>query len=195
MAGKTILITGFAPFGGDTVNASWQAVRALDGLVIAGHVIQVHCLPVTFADAPVQLLHHIGDLNPAIIICVGEARERNLVSLEQVACNLIDARLADNAGAMPVNEPITPDGPSDRQSTLPLADILTALRDAGIAAEISQTAGTFVCNATFYSLMDVAQHRRGVRAGFVHIPAFRDESSFEAMTRALRLLVEKTILI
>ena len=193
MPGKTVLITGFEPFDGDTFNASWQAVRPLDGLVMSEHVIRAICLPVTFADAPVQLLQHIDDLDPAFVICVGEAREREVVSLEQIACNLIDARLADNTGTRPVNEPVVAGGPADHRSTLPLTDILTVLGQAGIAAELSQSAGTFVCNATFYALMDLAKDRRGLRAGFIHIPAFRDELRVEAMTGALRIAITTTI--
>jgi pyroglutamyl-peptidase len=164
-----VLLTGFAPFGGEQVNPSWEAVQALEGEVIAGHRIRVDCLPVEFGAALDQLRKGIRRLRPALVLCVGQAGGRAAMSLERVAINVDDARIPDNAGARPIDRPVEPRGPAAYFSDLPIKAMLAALQSEGIPAEVSQTAGTFVCNHVFYGLMH-ALRRRATRGGFVHIP-------------------------
>lgn len=165
-----VLLTGFVPFGGGTANASWQAVSTLHGRRIAGHRVVARELPVEFATSLPRLRRAIRELRPALVLCVGEAGGRARISLERVAINIVDARIADNAGAQPVDVPVAPGGPAAYFSTLPLKAMLAALREARIPAEVSQTAGTFVCNQVFYGLMHALRRRPRVRAGFIHVP-------------------------
>ncbi|MBS7458734.1 pyroglutamyl-peptidase I [Coralloluteibacterium stylophorae] len=165
-----ILLAGFAPFGGESSNPSAEAVHALDGETVAGHRIVALELPVVFGESLRALEAAIGRHAPALVLAVGQAGGRTHVSLERIAINVDDARIADNAGAQPVDVPVVADGPAAYFSTLPIKAMLLALREAGLPCEISQTAGTFVCNHVFYGLMHALRARPGTRGGFVHIP-------------------------
>ncbi|NUS39695.1 MAG: pyroglutamyl-peptidase I [Lysobacter sp.] len=166
----TILLTGFAPFGGEEVNPSWQAAVALDGERIEGHRVVARLLPVEF-DASLEALRAaLDETRPALVLCVGQAGGRAQLSLERVAINVDDARIPDNAGASPIDQAIAADGPAAYFASLPIKAMLAALREAGIPAEVSQTAGTYVCNHVFYGLMHALRDAPGVRGGFVHIP-------------------------
>ncbi|MBV2209767.1 MAG: pyroglutamyl-peptidase I [Thermomonas sp.] len=166
----TVLVTGFEPFGGERSNPSWEAVRSLQGLEIAKHRIETLCLPVEFHTSLRALRQAISQCTPALVLCVGQAGGRAQLSLERVAINIDDARIADNAGQQPIDAPIIPDGPAAYFTTLPIKAMLLALRHAGIPAEISQTAGTYVCNHVFYGAMHALKGTCSARAGFIHIP-------------------------
>jgi len=169
MSEPIILLTGFAPFGGEAVNPSWNAVSRLDGESIEGHRIVARRLPVEFGAALDALRAAIEETSPGLVLCVGQAAGRAQLSLERIAINVDDARIPDNAGASPIDAPIVADGPAAYFATLPIKAMLAALREAGIPAEVSQTAGTYVCNHVFYGLMH-ALRDRPVRGGFLHIP-------------------------
>lgn len=173
----TILITGFEPFGGETSNPSWEAVRALDDTQIASHRVAARCLPVEFGASLAALRQAIGELKPALVLCVGQAGGRAQLSLERVAINVDDARIADNAGACPIDEPVAADGPAAYFSDLPIKAMLAALHEAGLPAEVSQTAGTYVCNHVFYGLMHALRDAPGVRGGFIHIPFSTEQAA------------------
>lgn len=196
---RTVLLTGFQPFGGEHVNPSWQAVYALHGTRIAGHRVVARELPVAFGDSLKTLRAALREITPSLVICVGQAGGRAQLSLERVAINVDDARIPDNRGRQPVDLPVVDDGPAAYFSTLPIKAMLRALRGAGIPAEISQTAGTYVCNHVFYGLMHALRARRGVRAGFIHIPYSPAQAALhpgapclaiETVTAALRLAVQ-----
>jgi len=166
----TVLLTGFAPFGGETVNPSWQAVSALHGRRIGGHRIVARELPVAFGESLRALRAALRETTPALVLCVGQAGGRAQLAIERVAINIDDARIPDNAAAQPVDAPVVPGGPAAYFATLPIKAILAALRAAGLPAEVSQTAGTYVCNHVFYGLMHALRAQPRVRAGFIHIP-------------------------
>lgn len=166
----TVLLTGFEPFGGESCNPSWDAVLALDGLDIAGYRVVTCCLPVAFRSSLETLAKAIAESQPVLVLCVGQAGGRAQLSLERIAINVDDARIADNAGARPIDEPVVAEGPAAYFSDLPIKAMLLALREAGIPAEVSQTAGTYVCNHVFYGLMHALRDAPGVRGGFIHIP-------------------------
>jgi pyroglutamyl-peptidase len=171
------LVTGFDPFGGSTVNPSWGAVQALHGREIAGHRLIGAELPTVFGASLQRLEALLAEHRPRLVLCTGQAGGRGAISLERVAINVDDARIPDNAGRQPVDRPVVPDGPAAYFSTLPIKAMLQALLDAGVRAEVSQTAGTFVCNHTFYGLMHLlAQPQwQGVRGGLVHVPWLPDQ--------------------
>ena len=165
-----VLLTGFEPFGGEATNPSWEAVRVLQDARIGGHRIETRCLPVAFGAAGDALRAAIRATRPALVVCVGQAGGRERISIERVAINVDDARIADNTGARPVDRPIVARGPAAYFSTLPVKRLCRDLQHAGVPAEVSQTAGTYVCNHVFYALMHALRRRPGVRGGFVHIP-------------------------
>lgn len=166
----TVLLTGFEPFGGEALNPSWEAVRALDGERISGHVVAARALPVEFGRSLDRLRDAIDELSPRLVLCVGQAGGRAQLSLERIAINVDDARIPDNAGRQPIDVPVVPEGPAAYFTGLPIKAMFSALHEAGFPAEVSQTAGTYVCNHVFYGLMHALHHRNGVRGGFIHIP-------------------------
>jgi pyroglutamyl-peptidase len=165
-----ILLTGFDPFGGESINPSWETVRSLHGHRIGGHLIVARQLPTVFAGSLRELKAAVRDVAPTILLGVGQAGGRHRLSIERVAINVQDARIPDNAGAQPVDEPVIAGGPAAYFSTLPIKAILAALQAQGLPAEISQSAGTYVCNHIAYAMLHLAAKRRGMRAGFMHIP-------------------------
>jgi len=169
-APKTVLLTAFEPFGGQRVNASKLAAEGLDGRVIRRHRVVVVILPCVFGEAIAELKRAIRRVQPDLVIASGEAGGRAAITLERVAINVDDATIDDNAGVCPVDCAIVADGPVGYWSTLPIKAIVSALRRCRIPAAVSQTAGTFVCNHVFYGLMRIVTRRRGLRAGFVHVP-------------------------
>lgn len=172
---RTVLLTGFDPFGGDTVNPSWEAVSRLHGEIIAGRRVVAAQLPTTFDGAPGTLRAALRKHTPELVLCVGQAGGRTALSLERVAINVNDARIPDNTGAQPIDTPVVKRGPAAYFTTLPIKAMHADLRAAGIPAEISQTAGTFVCNQVFYVLMHALVGTR-VRGGFVHIPFLPEQA-------------------
>ena len=195
-----MLLTGFSPFGGDDTNSSWEAVQALDGELIAGHGVVAAQLPTVFNTSLEQLMDLVREHHPALVICVGQANGRRAISLERVAINVADARIADNAGAQPIDKPVVSGGQPAYFTSLPIKAILRDLTKAGLAAEVSQTAGTFVCNHVFYGLMHDLHRRRAlvsVRGGFIHLPALskNDTASMglDEMRAGLRIAIESAL--
>ncbi|MBL8330147.1 MAG: pyroglutamyl-peptidase I [Rubrivivax sp.] len=169
-----ILLTGFDAFGGEPLNPSWQVAQALDGWSWRDHRVRALQLPTVFGRSRAVLDEALRDRRLALVLCLGQAAGRGELSLERVAINVDDARIADNAGAVPVDQVIVPGGPAACFSTLPIKAMAAAVQAAGIPAGISQTAGTFVCNHVFYAL----QHRlrrRAVRSGFMHLPLLPEQ--------------------
>jgi pyroglutamyl-peptidase len=197
-----ILVTGFEPFGGESVNPSWRVACALEAQVLAGHRVVAAQLPTCFGTSADQLKTLLRKHRPALVLCLGQAGGRSAISLERIAINVDDARIADNAGYQPIDCPVRAKGPAAYWSTLPIKAMALALQQAGIAAQVSQTAGTFVCNHVFYALMHALRGKAyaGVRGGFVHIP-FASAQCVEAnlgqpcmpleeMVRGVRLALE-----
>jgi pyroglutamyl-peptidase len=196
-----VLLTGFDPFGDDRrspspTNPSWLAVRALHGKRIHGHQVVAAELPCVFDASIAELRRLMRTHQPALVICVGQAGGRSAVSLERVAINVNDARIPDNADVQPIDTPIVKTGPAAYFSTLPIKAMLQALQRADLPAEVSQTAGTFVCNHVFYGLMHALATQRGfnkTRGGFIHVPLLPEQGEpslpLEVVISALRLAV------
>jgi pyroglutamyl-peptidase len=196
---KTVLLTGFEPFNGGTVNPAWEAVRLLDGWNGDGFRVEVRMLSCVFGRAAEELLAFVDELDPDVAIAVGQAGGRPEISIERIAINVDDARFLDNAGQQPIDLPIVAGGPAAYFTTLPIKAMAAAIREQGIKAGVSQTAGTFVCNHVFYALM---HHLRGrpVKAGFIHVPFLPEQAAawpeptpamaLEYMVAGLRTAVE-----
>lgn len=187
-APHTVLLTGFEPFERDPVNPSWEVARALDGWQHAGATVRAVQLPCVFGKAAQALDAALAQWQPTLVICLGLAGGRAEVSLERVAINLDDARIADNAGQQPVDTAVVPGAPAAYFSTLPIKAIVRDLRAEGLPAAVSNTAGTFVCNHLFYALMHrLAQRAAGAatlpataapaRGGFIHVPYLPEQAA------------------
>lgn len=170
-AENVVLVTGFEPFGGDSVNPSWEVCERLPAS-IAGMRVEVCRVPCEFRRAIEVVAEAIERHQPALVVSLGLAAGRTHVGVERVAINVDDARIEDNAGAQPVDEPIAAGGPPAYFSTLPVKAMVAAMRRAGVPAEVSNTAGTFVCNHLMYGVLHfLAASGKRARAGFVHVPA------------------------
>ena len=167
---KTVLITGFEPFGGESVNPSWEVVSSLDNAIIGGCRVIARQLPCVFGESLAVLNAAIDALSPSLVLAVGQAGGRTDITVERVAINVDDARIADNQWQQPVDVPIVVDGPAAWFSTLPIKAMVVAMRNAGIPASVSQTAGTFVCNHVMYGLLHKLRDASAVKGGFIHIP-------------------------
>ena len=193
---RTVLLTGFDAFGGDLINPSWLAAQALHGQVIERHVVVAAQLPTEFSASRKLLAALLRKHKPILVLCLGLAGGRAGLSLERIAINLQDARIADNKGAQPVDTPIVKSGPAAYFTTVPIKSMLRALTNSGIHAEVSQTAGTFVCNHVFYVLMHLLKNpRKGIspRGGFVHVPYLPGQGSpcmpLEETVRGLQVAI------
>lgn len=189
---KSVLLTGFEPFGGDAVNSSWEAVRPMGGEEINGHRIVSRLLPCVFGEALESLDAHIADVRPALVISVGQASRRDKICPERFAFNCDSARIPDNRGNQPKNAPIVPNGPSRYEARLPVANIARALRAAGVPAKVSLSAGRFVCNHVFYGLLHRMETATpDLRGGFIHVPSQMDVATIvEGLRVAIAAAIE-----
>lgn len=172
----SILITGFEAFAGETTNPSWQVAQLFHGKKYSGHTTHAQCLPTAFGES-LRVLEELIELHkPNIVICIGQAGSRHAVSLERVAINIDDARIADNLGNNPIDVPVKLNGPNAYFSTLPIKSIVQNLQQSGIPAEVSNSAGTFVCNHVFYGVMHYVASYSNIKAGFIHIPYLPEQA-------------------
>ncbi len=171
------LVTGFEPFDGDRINPSSAALRRLPAR-LGGLSLATRVLPCVFGEAAAALEAAIAETAPDLVLAVGLAGGRAELSLERVAINLDDARIADNAGNRPIDRPVVAGGPAAYFATLPIKAAAAALREAGLPAAVSNSAGTFVCNHVFYRLMHAAATAApGFRAGFLHVPYLPEQAA------------------
>ena len=176
MAVVRILVTGFEPFGGQSLNPSWEVARALHVLQLQGAQVTAVQLPCVFAQALPALQQALAQHRPDIVLALGQAEGRCDFSVERVAINLMDARIPDNAGAQPIDVPVIAGGPAAYFSTLPIKTLVAGLKAAGFPASVSQTAGTFVCNQVFYALQHTLAGL-GVHSGFMHLPLLPEQAA------------------
>ena len=172
---RKLLITGFDPFGGATVNPAWEAVKLLPD-IIGDFVLCKLEIPTVFGLASEKVLARAEEIHPDVILCIGQAGGRASVTPERIAVNIRDARIPDNAGNQPQGQFVAPQGPAAYFSTVPVMDMAQAIRDAGYPGTVSNSAGAFVCNDTLYALL---HHYAGssVRVGFIHVPYCPEQGS------------------
>ncbi len=169
MASKKVLLTGFEPFGGASFNPSGAVVQAIAERGVDGIEIVVAILPVEFKRSAEMLVELISNHKPDVVISLGQAEGRDFIGPEQVAINLADGRISDNAGVKIVNQSINPSAADGYFSTLPIRAIVDAISSLGIAAKISYSAGTFICNEIFFATQSFLQESE-VISGFIHLP-------------------------
>ena len=190
---KKLLITGFEPFGGEEINPSWEAVLRLPDQ-INEYTLSKLRLPVEFGGAAECVLRVFEDTQPDVILCIGQAGGRNAITPELVAINLRHAKIPDNAGYQPTDEPIIKDGNLAYFSTLPVRKMADAIQSSGIASQVSYSAGAYVCNDLLYTLLSRFDGTQ-TRVGFIHIPYSMEQGKEPAMelsqmVQALRIAIE-----
>ena len=187
-----ILITGFQSFGGQSVNPAWEAVRKLPD-VLGDKVLWKLEIPVTFGGAFDAVEAKAAEIDPDVILCVGQAGGRDAVTPERIAVNLQDASIPDNAGNQPVDLPVVADGANAYFTSLPVKAMAAAVRAQDIPCRLSCTAGTYVCNDVFYRLLHRYRDTEK-RVGFVHVPFLPEQGSpnlpLDSIVRALQAMLE-----
>ncbi len=172
----SILLTGFEPFGDSVTNPSWQSVARAAERWDGPETLHVAELPVVFGDCADALKTLLDRYHPDVVIAVGQAGGRSQITPERIAINVDDARIPDNSDAQPIDTAIVADGPAAYFSTLPIKAAVAAMRERGIPAAVSNSAGTYVCNHLFYALMHaIAVEFPTTRGGFVHVPFTPDQ--------------------
>lgn len=190
---KKILITGFEPFGGERINPSWEAVSLLPDIIGEYNLTKL-LIPVVFGEAAEKVIEKAGELQPDIILCIGQAGGRNAVTPEFVGINLRHAAIPDNKGRQPQDEPIIHGGENAYFSTLPVRKMAVAIHEAGIPSQVSYSAGAYVCNEVLYMLL---AHYKGTqtRVGFIHIPYCAEQNktpflSIKDIIKSLTIAIE-----
>ena len=190
-----IIVTGFDPFGGEKINPSIECVKALPEIK-GVELIRVE-LPTVFKESAIRLNEVINDVKPDAVLSVGQAGGRSGITMERIAINVDDARIPDNISQQPIDETIQTEGAAAYFSTLPIKRIVKAIREAGIPVEVSNSAGTFVCNHIMYqALFASTKAEKPFKAGFMHIPFIPEQSTdkpslpLEESTKALQIAIE-----
>jgi pyroglutamyl-peptidase len=182
---EVVLVTGFEPFGGEKSNPSWEVCARLPS-EIAGLRVVTCRIPCEFRRAIEVVAAAIEQHQPVLVVCLGQAGGRAHLSVERVAINVDDARIPDNAGARPIDEPIALSGPPAYFATLPVKAMAAAMRAAGVPAQVSNTAGTYVCNHLMYGVLHyLAASGRHARAGFIHVPYSEEQVLDKTATPAM----------
>ncbi len=166
-----VLLTGFTPFGGERINPALEAVKQVRCPEAELRILEV---PTVFGDSARLVTAEMDAFRPDVVLCVGQAAGRSAVTPERVAINVDDARIPDNNGCQPVDAPIVPGGPAAYFATVPVKDMVRAIREAGVPSELSNSAGTYVCNHLLYQVLHHAAP--GVRAGFIHVPCIPEQT-------------------
>jgi len=176
MSNTRVLVTGFEPFGGASLNPSQLLVEELAKQKLPGVDLITAILPVEFDRAGEILLAKIQEFSPSVVITFGQADGRSSITPEKIAINLDDARIADNSGDARKQKEIVAGGADGYFSTLPVEKIVSALNEAGVPANLSLSAGSFVCNHIFYR-MQHALLGQGIKSGFIHLPLVPEQSA------------------
>lgn len=165
-----VLITGFDPFGGESINPALEAVKMIPENIKGAEVIKLE-IPTVFRKSLEKIEEKINEINPDVVISIGQAGGRFGITPERVAINIDDARIKDNEGNQPIDIPIYEDGESAYFSNLPIKAMVKEMLDNGIPASVSNTAGTFVCNHVMYGVLYLVNKKyKNIRAGFIHVP-------------------------
>lgn len=168
---KNILITGYEPFGGDTVNPSLDVAKNLSGTVYKDFTFQYAKIPVNRELCISTMIEALNCYQPEIVICIGLAYGRAAISIERTAVNVADFPMPDNAGYLALNETIDKNGATAYFSTLPIRAIMKNIQSAGIPAYVSNSAGTYCCNVLMYGLLNhISKNKLNIRAGMIHVP-------------------------
>ncbi|MEW8973168.1 MAG: pyroglutamyl-peptidase I [Tissierellaceae bacterium] len=197
-----VLITGFDPFGGEKINPAYEAVKGLKDNINGAEIVKRE-IPTVFKKSILKLEKEIEEEKPDIVICVGQAGGRYDITIERVAINIDDARIKDNEGNEPIDEKIFEDGENAYFASIPIKNMVQGIRDLGVPASISNSAGTFVCNHIMYGLLYLIDKKYpNIRGGFIHVPFLPEQvidkrntasMSIEDITKALETAIKIAI--
>ena len=172
---KRLLITGFDPFGGEQINPAWEAVKLLPEVLGEFELCKLE-IPTVYSAGARRVLEKVREVAPDVILCIGQAGGRSAVTPERVAINIRDARIDDNAGNRPGEEPVIPGAPAAYFATVPVKAMAEAITAAGLPGAVSNTAGTFVCNDVLYTLLHTYAGT-DTRVGFIHVPYLPEQGT------------------
>lgn len=173
-----ILLTGFEPFGQQTINPSEEVVKRLESSSLDGMELVTANLAVERYKGPSGITKAYSDAKPDAVLCLGEGGTYPGLFIERIFVNLLDSAMKDNGGNLATDEAINPNGPVAHFSTLPVRRIFEALQKTGIPCKLSLSAGSYICNQVGYTLMDLVQHGdRPIPAGFIHLPFLPEQAS------------------
>ena len=198
-----VLITGFDPFGGETVNPAYEAVKLLPETIKGAEVIKIE-IPTVYTKAGQAVEKAIEKHNPDVVINIGQAGGRSSITIEKVAINLAEARIKDNEGNQPMDQPLHEDGENAYFTNLPCKAVVNKLRENGIPSHISYTAGTFVCNDVMYHVLYLINKKYpNMRGGFIHVPYVMEQvvekpvgtcaMAVETIAKGLELAIEAIV--
>ena len=173
------MITGFEPFGGEAINPSWEGVRRLPD-VVSGCCLHKLCLPVAFEEAASMVMKYAEQVCPDVILCIGQAGGRKGISVEMVGINHRHASMPDNRGYEPKDQVIIKEGNDAYFSTIPVRKIADAIKNADIPADVSYSAGAYVCNDVLYTLLYNYKNTK-TKVGFIHIPYSEEQQKSPSM--------------
>lgn len=199
-----ILVTGFDPFDKDIINPAYEAVKKLPDTIKDATIIKLE-IPTSFERSKLTLEKAIEEQNPDVVLSVGQAGGRNEITVEKVAINLLEARIKDNDGYQPSDKPIREDGDVAYFTNLPIKGIVAHIRQNNIPANISYTAGTFVCNSVMYNILYLIDKKYpNLKGGFIHVPFLPEQAatktpipssmSLDTIVKALELSIEAIVL-
>ena len=172
-----LLVTGFDPFGGETVNPAWEAVSRLPAETGGAEIVKLQ-VPTMFGRAPEAVLREVERLRPDFVVSVGQAAGRTAITPERIAINCEEASIPDNAGFQPAGGPVVEGGPVGYFSLLPVKEMAAAIQAAGLSGKVSNTAGTYVCNHLMYHILHACHTRYpGMRSGFIHVPCIPEQQA------------------
>lgn len=170
-----VLVTGFEPFGGEKINPAFEIINSLESYIEGAEVIKLQ-VPTVFRVSIEKICEAIDLYKPNFVIMLGQAGGRFDISVERIGINIDDARISDNLGKQPDNEPIDPNGLPAYFSTIPIKAIVEEIKSIGIPACISNSAGTFVCNHVLYGVLNyIEKNKLNIKAGFIHVPYMVDQ--------------------
>lgn len=190
---RKLLITGFDPFGGASINPAWEAVKLLPEIIGDFEIHKLE-IPTVFGLAAETVIAKADDIQPDVILCIGQAGGRAAVTPERIAVNIRDARIRDNAGNQPAGEFVVPEGPAAYFATVPVVEMAAAICAADLPGTVSNSAGAFVCNDTLYSLL---HHYAGtsIKVGFIHVPYLPEQGAPSLPLEKTAAALEAAILV
>lgn len=165
-----VLVTGFDPFGGETINPAWEAVKMMKDEIAGAEIVKLQ-IPVVVGTSIEKIHEKMKEIQPDLVLSIGQAGGRFGVTPERVAINVTDARIPDNEGHQPIDEVIFEDGPAAYFTNLPVKAMVQAIKEAGYPSVLSNSAGTYICNHVMYGILYyIEKEFPGVRGGFIHVP-------------------------
>lgn len=195
-----VLLTGFEPFGKYSENSSWAVAEKVTACGVGGAEVIARRLPVSFASVGIALRRAVEECHPDVIIMLGQATGIDYIKLERIAINMMDATIADNNGYIPDEEPISATGTAALFTNTDIKDLRRVVEELGIPAKVSNSAGLYVCNRTYYEALRLCNERLGMKALFVHLPLYEGQSSaaeeqptmpLDDMARVIETIIHK----